>query len=150
MLWISWIKIVWELRTAFFHTRTFSYAVVELMGFSTRHDLFGVTSFVRSTGIRPRYYQCFLDFFPSTAINLQMLITIWVSIALRIFKQHLVTFNGRVVLLADGIKVPKTERKMPGVKLLTTTQRPLTSCATLVRPHSHTAETHSKEARETL
>jgi len=118
MIWIPWIKIVCELRPAFSRTRTFCWAVLALMGFSTRHDLFGVSSFIRATGIKDRYYQCSLDFFTSTAINLQKLTAIWVSIALKIFKQHIVTFNGRVVLLADGIKVPKAGRKMPGVKLL--------------------------------
>lgn len=118
MLWIPWIKIVWELRPAFSHERTFFWAITALIGISTRHDMAGVTSFIRSTGVKPRYYQCFLDFFPSTAINLQQLTEIWVSIVLRIFKPHLVTFNGRIVLLADGIKVPKAGRKMPGVKLL--------------------------------
>jgi hypothetical protein len=118
MLWISWIKIVWELRPAFSHTQTFFWAILSLIGITTRHDHLGISSFIRSTGTHQRYYQCFRDFFHSNAVNLQSLTTIWVSICIRIFSQHLVTFNGRVVLLADGIKIPKAGRKMPGVKLL--------------------------------
>lgn len=118
MLWISWIKIVWELRPAFSRTITFFWAVLALMGLSTRQDLFGVTSFVRAIGISPEYYQSFLDFFSSKAIKLEKLTTMWVTLALKIFKNNLVVFNRRVVLLADGVKVPKAGRKMPGVKIL--------------------------------
>jgi hypothetical protein len=118
MLWIPWIKIVWELQPAFSHLRTYCWAVIALMGLCTRHDQAGVTSYVRATGLIPRYYQCFLDFFHSNAINLPQLTKIWVSVCLKIFANHLVRVNGRIVLLADGIKVPKAGRKMPAVKLL--------------------------------
>jgi hypothetical protein len=118
MLWLSWIKIVLQLRPAFSRLRTFCWATITLMGLCTRHDLAGVTSFVRATGLMPRYYQCFLDFFHSNAIKLDQLTRIWVSICLRIFSDFLVIVNGRIVLLADGIKVPKAGRKMPAVKLL--------------------------------
>jgi hypothetical protein len=87
-------------------------------GIFTRHDQAGVTSYVRATGLIPRYYQCFLDFFHSNAINLPQLTRIWVAVCLKIFANHLVTVNGRIVLLTDGIKVPKAGRKMPAVKLL--------------------------------
>jgi hypothetical protein len=41
-----------------------------------------------------------------------------VSIVLRTLKPFLLTVNGRIVLLADGIKAPKSGRKMPAVKKL--------------------------------
>jgi hypothetical protein len=42
---------------------------------------------------------------------------LWVQTVLSAFKDP-VLVNGRLVLLGDGIKIPKRGRKMPGVKLL--------------------------------
>jgi len=118
MLWIPWIKIVCELRPAFSHRRTFCWAVITLIGLTVRSDMAGVTSLVRATGIRPKFYQSLLDFFHSSAIDLELLTSLWASLCLKLFSNKLTKFNGRVVLLADGIKVAKSGRKMPGVKLL--------------------------------
>ena len=42
--------------------------------------------------------------------------TLWVGVVVRRFP--LIRMHGRIILVADGIKVSKEGRKMPGVKLL--------------------------------
>ena len=51
-------------------------------------------------------------------MDLAALTRLWVGLALSTLKPFLYTVNGRIVLVADGIKVAKTGRKMPGVKKL--------------------------------
>lgn len=118
MLWIAWIKVVWELRPAFSRSRTFYWGVLVLMAFCVRNDLSGATGLVRSAGIRTRLYPRLLDFFHSSAVDLEKLTSLWAQVCLRAVGSRLVRFNGRMVLLADGIKVAKAGRKMPAVKLL--------------------------------
>jgi hypothetical protein len=43
---------------------------------------------------------------------------LWSRVVLTLLKPFLFCVNGRIVLLGDGIKAPKTGRKMPGVKKL--------------------------------
>lgn len=62
-------------------------------------------------------YDRILDFFHSPAVNVQRLSNLWVKAVLRIFPDIL-TVNGRLLIVGDGIKIPKSGKKMPGVKLL--------------------------------
>jgi len=88
-----------------------------LMGFCVRDELLGVTSLVRALGLEPICYDRMIDFFHSSAVNLTRLTRIWTALVL---KKHpgLLTFNGRVVVVGDGIKVAKSGKKMPAVKSL--------------------------------
>lgn len=117
-LWSSWWDIVKQLRPAFSRGSTFLWFAAALAAICVRPDLRGVTSFVRALGLRQRCYWRFLDFFHSAAVKLAALRALWVNIVLALLKSFLFTVNGRIVLLADGIKAPKTGRKMPGVKKL--------------------------------
>lgn len=116
-LWIEWWKVVICLRPACSRTRSFLWLVVALVGFSVRSDLLGVTSVVRGVGLKARYYDRLIRFFHSTAVNPDRLAKLWVKIVFRVFPSAL-RFNGRVVLLGDGIKISKSGRKMPAVKCL--------------------------------
>lgn len=116
ILWKILCEMVWELRGGFSRLRTFLWFAVEVAGFCTQVDLIGVTSFIRGLGFHERYYNPLVEFFQSKGVNLDVLTTLWTSLVVRIFP--LVRVNGRVVLVADGIKIPKEGRKMPGVKLL--------------------------------
>ena len=78
----------------------------------------GVSAFIRSVGIRSKYYQRLDDFFHSNGINLKCLTNLWVKVVLHFFKSYLLTVNGRLVLVLDGIVIPKQGRKMPGVQRL--------------------------------
>lgn len=117
ILWNNWLVLVKELRPAFSRTRTFLWFVVCLTGLSIRSDLLGVTSIVRVVGLKEIYYDRLLDFFHSKAISPDKLAEIWTRIVLKYFPL-LITFNGRPVFVGDGIKIPKSGKKMPAVKLL--------------------------------
>ncbi len=116
-LWFHWCRVVWQLRAACSRSRTFLWFVVCLSGITIRTDLFGVTSIVRAFGLNGLYYDRLLDFFHSSALNVDKLTRLWVITVLKIFS-HSITVNGRILIAVDGIKVPKEGRKMPGVKLL--------------------------------
>lgn len=117
-LWSAWWNIVSQMRPAFSRSSTFLWFAASLAAVCVRPDLRGVTSFVRALGLQQRCYERFLDFFHSSAVKLTVLRALWASIVLTLLKSFLFTVNGRIVLLADGIKAPKTGRKMPGVKKL--------------------------------
>jgi DDE superfamily endonuclease len=88
-----------------------------LAGFCVRGDLLGVTSIVRALGLREVCYDRILDFFHSCALNLSTLTTTWTALVLNTHP-GLLRWNDRLVLVADGIKVPKSGKKMPAVKRL--------------------------------
>ena len=117
-LWITWWDLVLSLRPAFGRYRTFLWFAAALAAFCVREDLRGVTSFVRALGLHSTFYDRLLDFFHSPAVNVTQLTTLWTGLVLRVLQPFLFTVNGRIVLLADGIKAPKTGRKMPAVKKL--------------------------------
>ena len=115
-LWFEWWSIVRRLRPACSRTRSFLWLVVCLTGVTIRNDLCGVTSIIRALGLKGHCYDRILDFFHSTALDLDKLTKTYVSIILRI--APLPKINGRILLVGDGIKVPKEGRKMPAVKKL--------------------------------
>jgi hypothetical protein len=115
-LWTSWIDAVMPLRSAFSRERTFLWFVTILIAFSIRSDAVGVTSFVRALDLMPQAYPLLLNTIHSSAIRLVQLRRQWAHHCLRLFAPFLVKFNGRIVLVADGIKNPKEGRKMPAVK----------------------------------
>jgi hypothetical protein len=117
-LWLEWWNQVRQLRPAFSRTRTFMWFVVALAATCVRSDLFGVTSLVRALGLQQRCYDRLLDCFHSPALDLDALTRRWTALAVATLKPFLYTVRGRIVLVADGIKVAKTGRKMPGVKKL--------------------------------
>lgn len=117
-LWIVWWGQVRQLRPAFSRTRTFVWFAVALAATCVRTDLLGVTSLVRALGLQERFYDRLLDCFHSRALNIEALTRRWASLALATLKPFLYTVQGRIVLVADGIKVAKTGRKMPAVKKL--------------------------------
>jgi len=88
-----------------------------LAGMTTRKDLMGVTSFVRALGLVPTCYDRLLDFFHSSALDLNKLTRLWRQLVFRVHP-GIVRVNGKPVLIGDGIKVAKAGRKMPGVKKL--------------------------------
>ena len=116
LLWKEVWKIIQELRGGFGRRLTFLWFAVAVAGFCTRSDLAGVSSFIRCLGLRRRCYDSLVGFFGSRSIRLDRLTALWTALVMRLFP--LIRMHGRIVLIADGIKVPKEGRKMPGVKLL--------------------------------
>src|SRR5215475_10884568 len=117
MLWNDWWLLVCDLRSACARTRTFLWMALCLVGITTRKELLGVTSIVRALGLEPACYDRLLDFFHSPALDLNKLTLAWCALVFRVHP-GILRVNGRPVLVADGIKVAKAGRKMPGVKKL--------------------------------
>jgi hypothetical protein len=116
-LWNKWLSLVNHLEAACSRKRTFCWLVLILIGFTTKFDFLGVTSLARGAGLLAAYYTNMLNFFYSSGIDLDRLLSLWVNL---IFNQFsgLVKINGRYLIVGDGIKVGKEGRKMPGVKWL--------------------------------
>src|SRR4051812_46754533 len=116
-LWGLWCNAILLLRPAFSRLRTFMWFVTAVAGLTVRVELLGVTSIVRALNLQPRLYSKLLDHFHSTGIKLDRLAALWAQAVLKLFPSP-VRVNGRLVLVGDGIKIPKRGKKMPGVKLL--------------------------------
>ena len=116
-LWLHWWNAIWRLRPAFSRLQTFLWFATAMAGFTVRTDMLGVTSIVRALNLNARYYNALVDHFHSAAVKLDQLTALWTQVVLRLFPQPL-RINGRLVLVGDGIKIPKCGRKMPAVKRL--------------------------------
>jgi len=117
MLWNDWWLLVCDLRSACARTRTFLWMALCLAGMTTRKELLGVTSIVRALGLHPSCYHRLLDFFHSSALDLNKLTSAWCTLVFR-FHPAILRVNGMPVLAGDGIKVAKAGKKMPAVKKL--------------------------------
>lgn len=118
ILWTTWWDFVLQLRPAFARTQTFLWFAAGLAAVCVRPDLAGVTSYVRALGLRRACYGPLLDMFHSPGVDLERLTRLWTGLVLRALRPSLLMVDGRPVLLADGIKIPKAGRKMPAVKKL--------------------------------
>jgi hypothetical protein len=88
-----------------------------LAAMTARGDLFGVTSLVRALGLKKACYERILGFFHSKALDLDKLTRLWVTVIQKV-QPGILRINGRRVIVGDGIKVPKSGKKMPAVKRL--------------------------------
>lgn len=116
MLWRHWWNVVRQLRGACTRQRTFLWMVLCLAGMTVRTDLLGVTSLVRGLGLLAVCYDRMLDLLHSHALQLEPLTRLWCGVVCR--QAGLLRVAGRLVLVGDGIKIPKAGKKMPGVKKL--------------------------------
>ena len=116
-LWTIWYDLVNSLRDSCSRERTFFWLTIILIGFTIKSDFLGVTSLARGAGLLPNYYTCLLNFFSSSAIDLDKLLDLWVKLVFDKF-DGAVKLNGRYLLVADGIKIGKEGKKMPAVKWL--------------------------------
>ncbi len=115
-IWICWWSFIKEFRSCFSRQQTFFWFVLVAICVTVRVDLAGATSLIRAMGLDEFYYDRILDFFHSTAINLQSLKIVWTKLVIKTGLAF--TVEGRVIIVGDGIKVPKEGKKMPGVKSL--------------------------------
>ena len=116
-LWSSWWKAIQLLRPGFTRLSTFMWFATIVAGLTVRVELLGVTSIVRALNLRPNLYASLRKHFHSSAIKLDRLSGLWAQAVLQLFPSP-VCINGRLVLVGDGLKVPKRGKKMPAVKLL--------------------------------
>lgn len=118
VLWTAWMDAVCQFRLAFSRDVTFLWFVTTLIAVTIRTDMAGVTSLVRSLGLKPCCYFSYRRLFHSSAVKLDALRKIWCRMASNIFRDRCVRISGKIVFLCDGIKTPKEGRKMPAVKSL--------------------------------
>jgi hypothetical protein len=116
-LWNSCWSALQALRPAFSRHDTFLWFATAVVGMMVRSDLLGLTSIIRALNLEPKFYHPLRRHFHSSAVKLDQLAVLWSRTVLRLFSKP-VCFNGRLVLIGDGIKVPKRGKQMPGVKLL--------------------------------
>ena len=114
--WSRVLRILPLFRTAFSRQRAFLWFCCAIIATMLRTDLLGVTSLARSLGGKSKIYGCLLGFFASGAVNLDRVSRIWGGI----LSSHKMAYkvNGRVLLVVDGIKAPKSGCRMPAVKRL--------------------------------
>ncbi|MCY7328014.1 MAG: transposase [Saprospiraceae bacterium] len=117
-LWISWWQVLVKIRPAFARQRTFLWFALCVAGFTVRKDRLGVTSIVRSLGLKEPCYDRLLACFHSSAIKLDPLSALWTRLLISFCDAFLLRENGRLILLGDGIKVAKAGKKMPASKRL--------------------------------
>ena len=115
-LWLVWWSVIEPLREVCARRASFLWLALTTAGICARGDLLGVSSIVRTLGLAGRCYDRLLDFFHSPAVDPDRLSRKWTQQAMGLFPAY--RYAGRPVLLGDGIKIPKSGRKMPAVKLL--------------------------------
>ena len=118
VLWHTWYLIAASLRGAFPRQRTYLWFLTAMAGFCVRGDLLGVTSFIRGLGLHEKCYDRLLDMFHCSGLDFKVLRKFWVKAVLKFAVGLLWQVNGRLVVVGDGVKNPKSGKKMPGVKKL--------------------------------
>jgi hypothetical protein len=115
-IWIPFFATLWQLRPIFPRLQTYLYFVAAVLGFCTRTDQRGVTSMVRNLWLKPSSYHGFLRFFHCSSLEPGKLFDAWTKLVFILFEKTFVRSGERYLLVADGLKVPKEARKMPGVR----------------------------------
>jgi hypothetical protein len=98
--WTAWWQALSGLREAYPRIRSFLCVLTAVAGL--RADPLGVTSIVRGLGLVATSHDHLLAFFHSSAIDPYALAHAWSVLVLRAFPD-LPRFNGRLLLLADGL-----------------------------------------------
>lgn len=105
-----------SMRPAFKRDATFSWFVCVFVGLVLRTDNLGVTSVVRALALGPTCYNSLLNFFRSSAWQVESLTQQWWEWLGGQEVEY--RANGRLVLLGDHTKTPKDGRKIPAVSTL--------------------------------
>lgn len=92
---------------------SFQWFVIIMVGFYVRADHEGVTSFVRWLSLGPSCYDALLHFWYAASWSLDTLLPVWTAWVMTACP--VMRFQGRPLLIGDGIKLAKEARKMPGV-----------------------------------
>lgn len=109
-------SILADFRSCFSRKAAFHWFLIVMMGLLIRCDHEGVSSVIRWLSLAPACYDLVIGFFRAHSWSVTGVVCQWVSWA--VTHCPLMEFNGRVVLIGDGIKVAKEAKKMPAVKSL--------------------------------
>ena len=99
----------------FKRTKTWRWFVVMIMGLMIRTNHKGVTSAIGALRIKPELYHTALHFYRSEGYDVDELYGKWIQIATE--KSNLVVIDGRILILADHIKISKEGRRMPDIQI---------------------------------
>ena len=105
-----------SLRPAFSRQATFVWLGVVFAGFVVRTDAYGVSSIVRALGLDPLCYECLVNFFHSTAWNVETFLACWRQWWVQ--EDAVCRIGGRIVFIGDHTKTPKDGRRIPAVGTL--------------------------------
>lgn len=108
--------ILLAFSSCFSRDAAFCWFVVIVFGLIVRLDFHGVTSFIRWLALEPDHYETLLHFFKASSWRLAQIQQCWANIIQKWCP--LVTLNGHLLMVGDGIKISKEAKKMPGVKKL--------------------------------
>ena len=109
-------SILLEFRPCFSRGATFNWFCIILYGFVLRLDHQGASSFIRWLFLDPQLYDPMLHFFRASSWHLESIMAQWLRVVIERFP--IIEFNGRPLIVGDGIKVAKEAWKMPAVKTL--------------------------------
>ena len=107
-------NILLKFLPKFKRTKTWRWFVVMIMGFIIRSNHRGVTSTIAALRIKPELYHTALHFYRSEGYEVDGLYSKWIQIAK---ESNLVVIGGRVLILADHIKISKEGRRMPDIQI---------------------------------
>lgn len=109
-------ELLLPFRSCFSRQATFEWFVVLVVGFMLRSDHLGMTSVIRDLSLNGRCYETLIHFFRSFGWSTSSLRQKW----LQVVRQYapLLVIQGRVILVGDGMKQAKEDRRIPGVKKL--------------------------------
>jgi len=108
--------IIFQFQGCFSNKAAFHWFVIIISGFIIRFDHHGVSSIIRWLFLDPKQYDNLCHFFRANSWNLENLISKWTTLVIKYYP--IIKFNGRYLLIGDGIKIIKESTKMPGVKKL--------------------------------
>lgn len=109
-------QLLCSFRSLFSRQASFVWFVVVIFGFLVRFDHYGVSSFVRWLSLPGSTYPLLLNFFHATSWSLSEVMMTWMRICQEQFS--LVSLNGRLLVVGDGIKIPKEAQCQPGIKYM--------------------------------
>ena len=109
-------QLLSQFRPLFSREASFTWFVVIIFGFLLRFDHYGVSSFVRWLHLPASSYPLLIHFFNASSWSLSEVMITWITLCQEKFP--LVSLNGRLLIIGDGIKVSKESQCQPGLKFL--------------------------------
>jgi hypothetical protein len=106
------------LRPVFARKATWLWFCLGCTAFALRSDLLGVAGLVRALGLGQSQYEALRRLFHSKAFRPDTLARAWTRHVLGLLAGRLVEARGMAVFALDGVKAPKSGRRMPSVKRL--------------------------------
>ena len=110
------LQLLAPFRLLFSREASFTWFIVIIFGFLLRFDHYGVSSFVRWLHLPASSYPLLIHFFNESPWSLSEVMITWIRLCQEKFP--LVSLNGRLLVVGDGIKVSKESQCQPGLKFL--------------------------------